>query len=190
MHFKAVEACLKQTGRLPVNMKVILEGEEEIGSTHFDGLIRDRRAELAADVVVISDSPMFDRDVPSICYGLRGLAYFQIDLRGTASDLHSGSFGGAVANPGFVLAQMLSRMKDRGGRVKIPGFYDDVRPLGDEERKAFARLPFNERQYRTDLGAPKLFGERDYRRSSGCGRAPPSRSTACCRGSPAMAPRP
>ena len=103
MHFKAVEACLKQTGRLPVNMKVILEGEEEIGSTHFDGLIRDRRAELAADVVVISDSPMFDRDVPSICYGLRGLAYFQIDLRGTASDLHSGSFGGAVANPGFVL---------------------------------------------------------------------------------------
>ena len=162
MHFKAVEACLKQTGRLPVNMRVILEGEEEIGSTHLDGFIRDHQTELAADVVVISDSPMFDCGVPSICYGLRGLAYFQIDLRGTTSDLHSGSFGGAVANPGFVLAQVLSQMKDRGGRVKIPGFYDDVRPLRDEEREAFARLPFNERQYRSDLGASKLFGERAY----------------------------
>jgi acetylornithine deacetylase/succinyl-diaminopimelate desuccinylase-like protein len=162
MHFKAVEACLKQAGRLPVNMKLILEGEEEIGSTHLDGFVRDNKADLAADVVVISDSPMFDHGVPSLCYGLRGLAYFQIDLRGTTSDLHSGSFGGAVANPGFVLAQILSQMKDRGGRVKIPGFYDDVRPLRDEEREAFARLPFNERQYRTDLGAPKLFGERDY----------------------------
>ena len=100
--------------------------------------------------------------MPSICYGLRGLAYFQIDLRGTISDLHSGSFGGAVANPGFVLTQVLSQMKDRGGRVKIPGFYDDVRPLRDEEREAFARLPFTERQYRNDLGAPKLFGERGY----------------------------
>ena len=162
MHFKAVEACLKATGRLPVNMKVILEGEEEIGSTHLDGFVRDHQTELAADVVVISDSPMFARGVPSICYGLRGLAYFQIDLRGTSSDLHSGSFGGAVANPGFVLTQVLSQMKDRGGRVKIPGFYDDVRPLRDEEREAFARLPFTERRYRNDLGAPKLFGERGY----------------------------
>ena len=162
MHFKAVEACLKQTGRLPVNMKLILEGEEEVGSTHLSEFVRDHQSELAADVVVISDSPMFDRGVPSICYGLRGLVYFQIDLRGTTSDLHSGSFGGAVANPAFVLAQVLSQMKDRGGRVKIPGFYDDVRPLHDEERDAFARLPFNNRQYRSDLGAPKLFGERDY----------------------------
>ena len=162
MHFKAVEACLKQTGRLPVNLKLILEGEEEVGSKHLDGFIRDHQAELAADVVVISDSPMFDRGVPSLCYGLRGLAYFQLDLRGTTSDLHSGSFGGAVANPGFVLAQVLSEMKDVGGHVKIPGFYDDVRPLRDQERESFARLPFNERQYRLDLGAPKLFGERDY----------------------------
>ena len=162
MHFKAVEACLKQTGRLPINMKMILEGEEEVGSTHLSEFVRDHQPELTADVVVISDSPMFDRGVPSICYGLRGLAYFQVDLRGTTSDLHSGSFGGAVANPAFVLAQVLSQMKDRGGRVKIPGFYDDVRPLHDEEREAFARLPFDERQYRSDLGAPKLFGERDY----------------------------
>ena len=162
MHFKAVEAWLKQVGRLPVNMKFILEGEEEIGSRHLDGFTREHQAELAADVLVISDTPMFGRGVPSICYGLRGLAYFQIDLRGTNSDLHSGSFGGVVANPGFVLAQILSQMKDRGGRVKIPGFYDDVRSLRDEERAVFAELPFNERQYRTELGAPKLAGERNY----------------------------
>ena len=162
MHFKAVEAVLKQVGRLPVNIKFILEGEEEVGSAHLDEFVRDHKDLLAADVVVISDSPMFDRGVPSICYGLRGLVYFQIDLRGTKTDLHSGSFGGAVANPAFVLAQVLAQMKDRGGHVKIPGFYDEVRPLKEEERAEFKRLPFNEKRYRQDLGAPKLFGERDY----------------------------
>ena len=162
MHFKAVEACLREGGRLPVNIRLILEGEEEVGSTHLDGFVRGHEDELAADVVVISDTPMFDRGVPSICYGLRGLTYCQIDVRGTASDLHSGSFGGAVANPAFVLAQMLAQMKDRGGRVKIPGFYDDVRSLSDAERAEFAKLPFDERRYRNDLGAPKLFGETGY----------------------------
>ncbi|HIA50049.1 MAG TPA: dipeptidase [Acidobacteria bacterium] len=162
MHLKAIEAHLRQTSRLPVNMKIVLEGEEEVGSENLDAFIRDRRDELSADVVVISDSPMFDRGVPSICYGLRGLTYFQIDLRGTASDLHSGSFGGAVANPAFVLSQVLAQMKDRGGRVKVPGFYDAVRPLRDEERSEFKKLPFNEKHYRKELGAPKLFGERDY----------------------------
>ena len=162
MHCKAVEACLRRAGRLPVNVRFVIEGEEEIGSVHLDAFVREHRDELAADVVVISDSPMFDRGVPSICYGLRGLAYLQIDLRGSRSDLHSGSFGGAVANPAFVLAQVLSRMKDRGGRVTAPGFYDDVRPLRAEERAEFARLPFNERRYRNELGAPKLFGERGY----------------------------
>ena len=105
---------------------------------------------------------MFARGVPSICYGLRGLVYFQIDLRGSSTDLHSGSFGGAVANPAFVLAQMIAQMKDRGGRIKIPGFYDDVRPLQEEERQAWASLPFNEKQYRKDFGIPKLFGEAGY----------------------------
>ena len=162
MHFKAVEACLKQNGKLPVNIKFIIEGEEEIGSEHLDGFIRDHKDELSADVVVISDTPMFDRGIPSICYGLRGLAYLQIDLRGTKSDLHSGSFGGAVANPAFVLAQVLNQMKDKSGRIKIPGFYDDVRALTDEERAEFAKLPFNERRYRTELGAPKLQGETGY----------------------------
>jgi acetylornithine deacetylase/succinyl-diaminopimelate desuccinylase-like protein/glyoxylase-like metal-dependent hydrolase (beta-lactamase superfamily II) len=162
MHFKAVEAHLTQNGRLPVNIKFILEGEEEVGSANLDDFVRAHRADLAADVVVISDSPMFARGVPSICYGLRGLVYFQIDLRGSSTDLHSGSFGGAVANPAFVLAQMIAQMKDRGGRIRVPGFYDDVVPLKDEERQAWASLPFNEKKYRKDFGIPKVFGETDY----------------------------
>ena len=162
MHLKAVEAHLRQAGRLPVNIKFILEGEEEVGSEHLDDFVRGHKSDLAADVVVISDSGMFARGVPSICYGLRGLVYFQLDLRGSSTDLHSGSFGGAVANPAFVLAQMIAQMKDRGGRVRIPGFYDDVRPLEEAERKAWASLPFNERQYRKDFGIPKLSGETGY----------------------------
>ena len=162
MHFKAVEAHLKQNGKLPVNMKFILEGEEEVGSVNLDEFIRGHKSELAADVVVISDSAMFARGIPSICYGLRGLVYFQIDLRGSSTDLHSGSFGGAVANPAMVLSQMLAQMKDRGGRIKIPGFYDDVVALQDEERKAWASLPFNEKQYKKDFGIPKVYGETAY----------------------------
>jgi acetylornithine deacetylase/succinyl-diaminopimelate desuccinylase-like protein len=162
MHFKAIEAHMKQNGRLPMNLRIILEGEEEVGSENLDNFIKAHKDELGADVVVISDSPMFDRGVPSICYGLRGLVYFQIDLRGSKSDLHSGSFGGAVANPAFVLCQILAQMKDRGGRVKIPGFYDTVRPLRDEERAEFKKLPFNETKYRKDLGVPRLFGESGY----------------------------
>jgi acetylornithine deacetylase/succinyl-diaminopimelate desuccinylase-like protein len=162
MHFKAVEAHLKQNQRLPVNMKFILEGEEEVGSEHLDGFIKDHKDQLKADVVVISDSAMFARGVPSICYGLRGLVYFQIDLRGSSTDLHSGSFGGALANPAAVLAQMIAQMKDRSGRIKVPGFYDDVVALTDEERQAWTQLPFNERKYRKDFGIPKLFGETGY----------------------------
>jgi acetylornithine deacetylase/succinyl-diaminopimelate desuccinylase-like protein len=143
MHFKAIEAHLKGNGRLPVNMKMLIEGEEEVGSANLDDFIRTHLDLLKADVVLISDTEMFDRDAPSICYGLRGLVYFQIDLRGTKGDLHSGSFGGAVANPGFVLAQVVAQMKDRGGRIKIPGFYDDVRALTEEERAEFKKLRFN-----------------------------------------------
>jgi acetylornithine deacetylase/succinyl-diaminopimelate desuccinylase-like protein len=162
MHFKAIEAHMKQNGKLPVNMKILLEGEEEVGSANLDEFVKASKDLLSADVVVISDSPMFDRGVPSICYGLRGLAYMQIDLRGTKSDLHSGSFGGAVANPNMVLAQVLAQMKDRGGRIKIPGFYDDVRELTQEERDQWKRLPFNEKRFAKELGAPKLFGESGY----------------------------
>jgi acetylornithine deacetylase/succinyl-diaminopimelate desuccinylase-like protein len=162
MHFKAVEAHMKQNGRLPVNMKFFIEGEEEVGSLHLDQFVRDNKQMLAADVVVISDSAMFAREVPSICYGLRGLVYYQIDLRGTKSDLHSGVFGGAVANPAFVLAQILAQMKDKSGKVKIAGFYDDVRELTPEERAEWKKLPFDEKAYRKELGAPKLTGEAGY----------------------------
>ena len=162
MHFKAIEAHMKQNGRLPVNIKVLLEGEEEVGSENLDDFVRAHRDTLAADVVVISDSPMFDRGVPSICYGLRGLAYFQIDVRGSNSDLHSGSFGGALANPAMALSQILGQMKDKAGRIRIDGFYDDVVDLTEEERTAWKQLPFNEKRYQRELGAPKLFGETGY----------------------------
>jgi acetylornithine deacetylase/succinyl-diaminopimelate desuccinylase-like protein len=162
MHIKAVEAHLKKNGRLPLNIKFFIEGEEEVGSVHLDDFVRSHKQELSSDVVVISDSPMFDRGIPSICYGLRGLTYFQIDVRGTKTDLHSGSFGGAVANPAFVLAQMLAQMKDRSGRIRIPGFYDDVRDLSEAERAEWKKLPFNETKYRKDLGAPRLYGETGY----------------------------
>ena len=162
MHFKAVEAYMKQAGALPLNMKFFIEGEEEVGSAHLDAFVQDNKSLLTADVVVISDTAMIGKGVPSICYGLRGLVYYQIDLRGTKSDLHSGVFGGAVANPAFVLSQIVAQMKDKGGRVKIPGFYDDVRPLTDAEREEWKKLPFNEKSYRKELGAPKLTGETGY----------------------------
>lgn len=162
MHFKAIEAYMQKRGTLPVNIKLILEGEEEVGSRNLARFLRERKDCLVADVVVISDTPMFDRGVPSICYGLRGLMYCQIDVRGTKSDLHSGSFGGAIANPAFVLAQILTQMKDKEGRITIDGFYDDVVPLRDDERAEFSKLPFDEYRYRNELGAPRLFGESGY----------------------------
>jgi acetylornithine deacetylase/succinyl-diaminopimelate desuccinylase-like protein len=162
MHIKAIEAFLKNGGSLPCNIKFFIEGEEEVGSAHLDDFVRANKPLLSADVVVISDSAMFQRGVPSICYALRGLTYFQIDVRGSKSDLHSGIFGGALANPAMVLAQVLAQMKDRGGRVKIPGFYDDVRALSDQERAEWKKLPFNETRYKKELGAPKLFGESGY----------------------------
>jgi len=162
MHLKAIEAHMKQNGRLPVNIKVILEGEEEVGSVNLDDFIAANKAALAADVVVVSDSAMFARGVPSICYGLRGLAYFQIDLRGSSTDLHSGSYGGAVANPAMVLAQLLAQMKDKGGRIKIPGFYDAVVDLTPEEKAEFAKLPFNEKRWAKEIGLPKPFGESGF----------------------------
>lgn len=162
IHLKAIEAHLSQRGSLPVNMKVLIEGEEEVGGTHLEEFVRGHAQFLAADVVVNSDSAMFARDVPSITYALRGLAYFQLDVRGTSTDLHSGSFGGTVANPAFVLAEIIAWLRDPNGRVTIPGFYDDVRPLSEEERLEFAKLPFDEREYCDSLGAPQLFGERGY----------------------------
>jgi acetylornithine deacetylase/succinyl-diaminopimelate desuccinylase-like protein len=117
---------------------------------------------LKADVVVISDTAMIAKGAPGITHGLRGMVYFQLDVEGTKSDLHSGSFGGAVINPAFALAQILSRLKDGSGRITIPGFYDDVRKLPAEERRALARLPFSETKFRREIGAPALFGEKGF----------------------------
>jgi acetylornithine deacetylase/succinyl-diaminopimelate desuccinylase-like protein len=162
MHLKAIEAHLKTAGRLPINVRLLIEGEEEIGSPNLDAFIRQRKDQLAANVVIISDTAMMAKGVPSITHGLRGLVYFQLDVEGTRSDLHSGGFGGSVINPGFALAQILRQLKDMHGRILVPGFYDDVRKLPAEERRALARLPFSEKKFQKDLGAPALFGEKGF----------------------------
>jgi acetylornithine deacetylase/succinyl-diaminopimelate desuccinylase-like protein len=162
MHFKALEAHIAQNGCLPVNVKMLIEGEEEVGSDNLDEFIKKQKEMLRADLVVISDTPMYAKGIPSICYGLRGLLYYQIDLVGTNTDLHSGSFGGAVINPAFALSQILAGMKDARGRIAIPGFYDDVRKLKLVERKEYARLHFSDTKFRKEIGAPQLFGEKGY----------------------------
>lgn len=162
IHFKSAEAYMHTRKRLPLNVKYLIEGEEEIGSVHLDSFIESHQDLLGADVALISDTTMFARGVPSLCYGLRGLTYFQIDVRGPKQDLHSGSFGGTVANPAFVLAQMLASMKDEKGRVTIPHFYDEVRDLTERERKEFASLPFDEEAFKKELGVEELSGEEGF----------------------------
>lgn len=165
MHLKVLEAYLRQGGSLPVNIKVILEGEEEIGSENLDRFIAQQKDRLKADVAVISDTSMFARGVPSITYGLRGITYLQVDLRGAAVDLHSGSFGGAVANPCQVLCELVASLKDASDRVQVPGFYDAVVPLSDEEHLAWAELPFDEDDFRRSASLPPgraLRGEQGY----------------------------
>ncbi|MBI2755232.1 MAG: dipeptidase [Chloroflexi bacterium] len=154
MHLKVVEAYLRDGGSLPMNLKFLLEGEEEIGSEHLDHFIADHVPLLQADVAVISDTSMFAKGVPSITYGLRGITYLQVDVRGSAVDLHSGTFGGAVANPIQVLCEMLVALKDGDDRVTVPGFYDRVRALRDDERKAWSSLPFDEGLFRTQAALP------------------------------------
>ncbi len=159
IHFKAVEAYLKNGGSLPVNLKMLIEGEEEIGSENLEGFIKEHADLLKADLVLISDTAIFARGVPSICYGLRGIAYLQVELTGPNRDLHSGSFGGSVQNPIQALAEIVARLHDRRGRVTVPGFYDDVRRLTKKERRAYKRLPWSDRKYAKDLGVKRLYGE-------------------------------
>lgn len=162
IHFKAIEAYMKNVGRLPVNIKMVIEGEEEIGSEHLEQWVKEHKELLNADVVLISDSAMFAKGIPSICYGLRGLAYMQVDLVGPNSDLHSGSFGGSLHNPIQALAEIIAHLHDKDGRVTIPGFYADVRKLTKEERKAFAKLPWSDKQFGESLGVKKLYGEKGF----------------------------
>ncbi len=161
-HLKSVEAWLATRGELPVNLKMVIEGEEEVGSEHLTEWVEDHSDKLAADALLISDSSMFAPGIPSITYGLRGLAYLEISVRGPDHDLHSGLFGGAVPNPINELARIISQLHDDDGRVTVPGFYDDVRPIEPEEREDFAELPFDEEAFFVETGAPALKGEKGF----------------------------
>lgn len=162
IHFKAIEAYMKNMGALPVNIKMLIEGEEEVGSEHLEQWVKEHKEMLEADLVLISDSSMFAKGVPSICYGLRGLAYMQVDLVGPNKDLHSGSFGGSVHNPIQALSEIVAQLHDKNGRVTIPGFYNDVRPLTKKERDAYKKLPWNDAKYAKSLGVKKLYGEKGF----------------------------
>jgi acetylornithine deacetylase/succinyl-diaminopimelate desuccinylase-like protein len=161
-HMKAAESCLATMGYLPVNLKLLLEGEEETGSEHLPPFLQHHRDMLAADVLVVSDSSMVDAVTPAICYGLRGICYMEIRLTGPARDLHSGGFGGAVANPANALVSVLATLLDGDGRVAVDGFYDDVVELDPEERSRIAAVPLDERRFMTDVGVEELPGEPGY----------------------------
>lgn len=162
IHVKAAEALLRARGRLPVNLMLLAEGEEEVGSDNLAAFIAAQANHLACDAVVISDSSMFAPGQPSILSSLRGIAYFQIDVVGPSGDLHSGSYGGAVINPAMALARILSTMHDARGRVAIKGFYDRVRPWDAKSRAAIRRLAFSDHAFRRESGAPALGGESGY----------------------------
>lgn len=162
IHLKSIEAYLRNGGTLPVNIKLLVEGEEEIGSENLEGFVKEHSTMLDADLVLISDSGMFAADTPSICYGLRGLTYMQVDVVGPNKDLHSGSFGGTVHNPIQALSEMIAKLHDGNGRITIPGFYKDVLPLTKREREAFKKLPFTDRKYAAELGVKTLYGEKGY----------------------------
>ena len=162
MHLAAIEAHLRVHGRLPVNIKLLIEGEEEVGSKNLEEFIRAHRAMLDADVIVVSDTAMAGPDQPALTYGLRGLLYGQIEVTGPARDLHSGHFGGAVANPANALCAIVAALKDGDGRITVPGFYDRVRPISPADREDAKQRPFDEADFIGESGAPAPFGERGF----------------------------
>lgn len=162
MHVKAVEALLELEGSLPVNVKFLIEGEEEVGSPNLEEYIENNKDKLAADVIVISDTGMQGPGQPAVCYGLRGLCGVQIDVKGAKGDLHSGLYGGGVQNSIHALVSILESFRDAEGTIEVAGFYDNVRPLLDEEREAYAALGFNEDELKQEVGVDELFGEKGY----------------------------
>lgn len=158
---QAVQAVLSQ-GPAPVNLKFIIEGEEEIGSHSLPGFMHEHKDLLACDIVLNADGGMISPEHPTIIYGLRGLAYFELRVTGPAHDLHSGAFGGVVHNPANALCELIAGMHDAQGRVTLPGFYDAVQPLSEEERRQMARLPMDEAFYLQQTGAPALKGEQGF----------------------------
>jgi acetylornithine deacetylase/succinyl-diaminopimelate desuccinylase-like protein len=161
MHIKALEV-MKEQGSLPCNIKFIIEGEEEIGSPNLGTFVQTHKDLLKADVILISDTSMISLNTPSIDTGVRGLAYIQVEVTGPNRDLHSGVYGGAVANPITILAQMIASCHDKNNHISIPGFYDDVLVASPEERKMLAQAPFDEKEYEDDLGLKSLWGEKGF----------------------------
>jgi acetylornithine deacetylase/succinyl-diaminopimelate desuccinylase-like protein len=159
---KALESLLAKGG-LPLNVRVIFEGEEEVGGEGIAGFVASKPSELKADFALVSDTELFAPGLPTLCVGLRGMIYTEIEVRGARTDLHSGMYGGAAPNPFVCLAQIVARLKDESGRILIPGFYDDIIPPSPEELAAWRRLPFNEEQYRkAEVGSRALVGEPGY----------------------------
>ena len=161
-HVKSAEAWLKTAGHLPVQLKYVIEGEEEVGSENLGSFLEEHQKRLACDVVVISDSCQFGPGQPAITYGLRGIAYYELHVTGPRQDLHSGTFGGAVMNPANALARILANLIDADGRIQVPGFYEDVVPLAEREREQFAALPFHEGAFAEKLGIDEVAGESGY----------------------------
>jgi len=162
MHLKMLEALFATEGTLPVNVKFIYEGEEEIGSPNLPAYVEEHKEKLAADLILISDTGLYAPGKPAVCYGLRGLTGVQIDVRGAKGDLHSGLYGGGVQNAIHALAEILASFRDEHGTIQVEGFYDNVRPLSDEERQAFRELNFDEEALKQEVGVNELFGEEGY----------------------------
>lgn len=161
MHVKAFELMLKQ-GDLPTNIKFMIEGEEEVGSSNLGIFVKANKERLKADVVLISDTAMISLEDPSLETGLRGLSYLEVEVIGPNRDLHSGVYGGAVANPATILAKLIASLHDENNHIAIPGFYDDVAVLSEAERKALNEAPYDEEEYKKDLGVKALWGEKGY----------------------------
>jgi acetylornithine deacetylase/succinyl-diaminopimelate desuccinylase-like protein len=163
MHVKALESLLAAGGKLPLNVRVLIEGEEEVGGEGIAAYVATKPADLKADFALISDTELFAPGLPTLCVGLRGMIYTELEVRGAKTDLHSGMYGGAAPNPFVALAQIIAGLKDREGRILIPGFYDDVEAPSAEELAAWKSLPFDEEHYRkTEVGSKKLVGEAGY----------------------------
>lgn len=161
MHVKALELMLR-TGSLPCNIKFMIEGEEEVGSTNLGSFVKENKSKLKADVVLISDTSMISLENPSLETGLRGLSYVEVEVTGPNRDLHSGVYGGAVANPATILCQLIASLHDENNHITIPGFYDDVQSLNDSERVQLNKAPYDENEYKKDLGVNELWGEQGY----------------------------
>src|ERR1700723_2912977 len=162
IHLKALESIQKVHGKFPINIKVLIEGEEEVGSVSLWDYVESHKEKLKADALLVSDTSMLGKGVPSITYGLRGLNYYEIELTGPARDLHSGVYGGAVPNPLTILTELFAKLHDKNFRITVPGFYDDVAKIGGAERKALNALPWKKKDFEKAVGAPGYAGEKGF----------------------------